>query len=104
MEERRRFPRHPVEDDAASLPVMQQVQIMDISATGVLFYSTRPLDVGTRASLRLSLGGNPFTAEIQVQRVSSDSRGASGSGYALGAQFVTISPDHRQLIQHFIGQ
>jgi hypothetical protein len=102
MEERRRFPRHPVEEDAASVPVTQQVRIMDISATGVLLHSTRPLDVGTRASLRLSLGGSPFTAEIQVQRVSSDARGVSG--YALGAQFVTISPDHRQLIEHFIGQ
>jgi len=75
---------------------------MDISSTGVLLCSARPLDVGTRASLRLSLGGNPFTAEIQVQRVSNDAPGASG--YVLGAQFVTISPDHRQLIEHFIGQ
>ena len=75
---------------------------MDISADGVLLSSARPLEVGTRASLRLSLGGNPFTAEIQVQRVMSDSGGASG--YSLGAQFVTISADHRQLIQQFIGQ
>jgi hypothetical protein len=102
MEERRRFPRRPVEEDAASVPVMQQVRIMDISADGVLLSSARPLEVGTRGSLRLSLGGNPFTAEIQVQRVMSDS--GLAPGYSVGAQFVAISADHRQLIQQFIGQ
>ena len=102
MEERRRFPRRPLREDSASVPVMQQVRIMDISTDGVLISSMRPVEVGTRACLRLSLGGSPFTAEIQVQRVTSIAGGASG--YSLGAQFVAISADHRQLIQQFIGQ
>lgn len=81
---------------------MQQVRIVDISAAGVLIHSARLLDVGTRASLRLSLDGKPFAAEIQVQRVISESGDAPG--YSLGAKFVAVSPDDRQLIERFMTQ
>jgi hypothetical protein len=103
MEERRRFPRRPVRgDDSARVPVVQQVRIVDISAAGVLLHSARALEVGTRASLRLSLDGKPFFAEIQVQRVISNPGDASGC--SVGAKFIAVSAEDRQLIERFMTQ
>jgi hypothetical protein len=102
MEERRRFPRRPAGDDSVSVPVMQQVRIVDISAAGLLLHSARALDVGTRASLRLSLDGKLFSAQIQVQRVTSDA--GDTPGYSVGAKFIAVSPDDRQLIERFMTQ
>ena len=102
MEERRRFPRRPVKGDSARVPVVQQVRIVDISAAGVLLYSARALEVGTRASLRLSLDGKPFVAEIQVQRVISNPGDASGC--SVGAKFIAVSAEDRQLIERFMTQ
>ena len=102
MDERRRFPRRPVEGEFARVPVSQQVRIIDISAGGVLIESARPLDVGTQGALRLNLAGAPFGADIIVRRVSND---YSGSGpFRIGAKFVTLSADNRQLIERFVIQ
>jgi hypothetical protein len=99
MKERRRSPRIPLGDELAVLPVSVTVRVMDISANGVLLQSSRALESGTRASLRLNMGGTPFTAEIEIQRVSTN--GGGGAHFELGATFVAISQEHRQLIERF---
>ena len=99
MKERRRSPRIALRDESVVLPVSVTVRVMDISANGVLLQSSRALESGTRASLRLNMGGTPFAAEIEIQRVSATS--ASGAAYQLGATFVAISQEHQQLIERF---
>ena len=102
MEERRRFPRRSVEGQLASVPVSQQVRVVDISASGVLLHSTLPLTVGSQGALRLSLAGKPFAADVVVQRVVG-SNGPS-EGYRIGATFVSISAEHRHVIERFVTQ
>jgi hypothetical protein len=75
---------------------------MDISVNGVLLESSRALELGTRASLRLNMGGMPFAADIEIQRVSAEAAGEAR--YQLGATFVAISQEHRQLIERFTSQ
>src|SRR5438034_456677 len=99
MEERRRSPRIAVHEEPAVLPVSLSVRVMDISVNGVLLQSNRALERGTRACLRLNMGGTPFAADIEIQRVSAEAAGEAP--YHLGATFVTISQEHRQLIERF---
>jgi len=104
MEERRRSPRLTVEHgELAVLPYSITVQVLDISVGGVLLHSSRPVAAGERGNLRLNVGGQPFSANIEVQRVSAVSPGG-GTGYSIGAMFVAISPEHRQVIERFTNQ
>jgi hypothetical protein len=100
MEERRRVPRHQVGEEFASLPANMSVRVLDISTAGVLLQSPRLLSPGARGSLRFTLAGAPFLADIQVRRVTPGSDAASG--YRIGATFVGMTLEHRQLIERFM--
>ena len=100
MEERRRVPRHQVSEEFANLPANMSVRVLDISTAGVLLQSPRLLNPGSRGSLRFTLAGAPFLADIQVRRVTPGSD--AGSGYRIGATFVGMSLEHRQLIERFM--
>jgi hypothetical protein len=102
MEERRRSKRLALPSaELVLLSLSMTVQVLDISLAGVLLQSSRLVHAGARGSLRLSLGGTPFSADVTVQRVvPSDLAGA----YRVGATFVAISLEHRQVIERFTSQ
>jgi hypothetical protein len=102
VQERRRVPRHPVSTDSQiDMPATLNVRVSEISVLGVLLHAMRPLDVGARATLRMTLCGTPFKAEVQVRRVSVGNF-FSGIGYAVGARFMALSPEGRELIERFV--
>ena len=101
MEERRRSPRRAVQDDFLLIPTTINVQVLDVSMSGVLLSSDEAVDVGTEGTLGLNLDGSRFTADVQVQRVAA---AGAGGGYRLGARFVDLGPDGRQLIAQFMAQ
>jgi|SRR5690242_1071281 hypothetical protein len=100
MDERRRYPRRQIHGEFAGVQATLSVQVLDISLSGVLLQSPRPVRVGDRASLRLSLGGQPFTADVEVQRVST----GPGTGYRVGLAFVGFGADQSRLIERFVAQ
>ena len=102
MEERRRSSRRTVEGELASVPAALNVRVLDISVAGVLLQSSQPLEAGARGRLRLNLDGAPFRADVQVQRVSEPTD--AKAGYRVGATFVALTPDLRQLIERFMTQ
>ena len=102
MEERRRHPRHDTGGQLATVPASVNVRVLDISVAGVLLHSSEAVEAGTKGNLRLHLDGAAFRADVQVQRVAPDSSGAPG--YRLGATFVGLSPDLRQLIERFMAR
>ena len=102
MEERRQFPRHDTTGQLATVPASVNVQVLDISVAGVLLHSSEEVAAGTRGHLRLHLDGSPFRADVQVQRVAAAPVGTAG--YRLGATFVGLSPDVRQLIERFMAR
>src|SRR5262249_60560919 len=90
MEERRRSPRYPTgAGEFALLPVAASVQVLDISQAGVLLRSQQPVKVGTRGRLRLTVGGAPFTAEVEVRR-GSQGPPEQREGYRVRQLFVDI--------------
>jgi hypothetical protein len=104
MEERRRSQRHVMQSgESAGLPGSASVQVLDISVAGVLLQSSRLVRVGLRGSLRLSIGGQSFTTDVAVARVSTVSVGADPR-YRIGAAFISMAPEHRQLIERFTHQ
>jgi hypothetical protein len=76
------------------------VQVLDVSIGGVLLQSARSLPIGARGSLRLTLGGEPLAAAVEVRRVTGDA--AKDGAFRLGAAFVAIRSEHRQMIERFI--
>ena len=105
MEERRRSVRFEMGHvELAQLPTTQSVQVLDISVMGVLLHSSRPIDPGTRGCLKLNFWGTPFSADVEVRRAVPVTDNGGRQGYRVGASFVTISPEHRQLIERFASQ
>jgi c-di-GMP-binding flagellar brake protein YcgR len=102
MEERRRSPRRIVEGHSMAVHSAQSVRILDLSAAGVLLQAQDAVSVRSKALLRLSVGGSPFAAEIEVMRVGRAPH--PSDGYRIAAQFLAITPRHRQLIERFISQ
>jgi hypothetical protein len=101
IEERRRSPRYEARaGELVVLPFAVSVQVIDISVAGVLMESSRPVAVGTRGSLRLNVGGTPFSAEVEVRRVSEATSG-KGVKYRIGASFTSMNPEHRHVIERF---
>jgi hypothetical protein len=104
MNERRRAARTTVAGQVATLPSNVDVQVLDISVGGVLLQTSRRLDPGTRGCLRLNLWGTAFAADVEVRRVSAIGEPGRESGYGVGAVFVAITREHRQLIERFASQ
>ena len=105
MEERRRSSRVAIGHiEPAYLPSSEAVQVLDISVTGVLLQSSRSIEPGTRGSLKLNFGGTPFSADVEIRRAVSVTVGGSSPSYRVGASFVAITPEHRQLIERFANQ
>jgi hypothetical protein len=103
--ERRKLPRIQVETgELAVLPVPLTVRILDISLSGVLLESAHPVGAGARGSLRLNLEGVPFTADVEVQRVSPAPDENCAEPYRIGARFLDTSREHLQVIERFINQ
>jgi hypothetical protein len=82
----------------AGIPLFLTVQVLEISQGGVLLQSSRPVGVGVRAPLRLTIAGQSFSTEVAVTRVSPSS---AAGGYQIAAAFVAIKPEHRELIERF---
>ena len=80
----------------------ESVRILDLSASGVLLQSRDAVDLRSKAMLRMSVAGSPFAAEIEVTRVAEAP--LPSEGFRIAAQFLEITPKHRQLIERFISQ
>ena len=68
--ERRRAPRVAVaQGTRVAVPTALTVRLLDISANGVLISSPQRMDVGQRARLQVTLGGEPLNVEVEVRRI-----------------------------------
>ena len=99
MIERRRSPRYQTHaGELALFPASVPVRVIDLSVAGALLQSAQPVTVGTRGQLRLNLEGEAFCADVQVCRVTPQEL---EGGFDLGAEFVGIGDESRQLIERF---
>ena len=98
MDDRRRSPRHWLEaGELLGLPAEFEVHVVDLSLAGALLLTTQPLDVGTRACLRLRVDGQPISAQVEVRRVTT-----AAGGHHLGVEIVEMSGDDRDVIERMM--
>ncbi len=75
------------------------MQVLDISPAGVLLRTSQLINSGERGRLRLNLWGTPLTADIEVCRVFPLLERGRDNGFGLGAVFLAIAPEHRQVLE-----
>ena len=100
-EERQLFPRNNIEGELA-IPVALNVRVLEINAAGVLLQSSRAIDPGSCGQLSLNLNGVPFKADVQVKHIAEPAGAAVD--YRVGATFVSLSKELRQLLERFMAQ
>lgn len=104
--DRRRAPRAVIADTELSvLAFPVPVRLVDISLSGVLLESTHPVELGTRGTLRFNFAGVPFSADVEVQRLTDvSSRPSPRPRFAIGAAFVALSRQDQRVIERFADQ
>ena len=75
------------------------MRIIDISVGGVLLASTRSASVGARGRLSVALAGNPLATEVEIRRVVES---LDRTNYRIGAEFVGMSADQRDIIERLV--
>lgn len=101
-EERRRYPRQaPAHAARLSVPAVHDVEVLDISQSGILFWCRAPLHVGQRAQIRTVLDRDPFTASIEIVRMERDLHYTRNRQY-FGARFVAIDETSQRNLQRFL--
>ena len=86
-------------DGTAVLTRELHVRVINVSVSGCLVESHQRLDVGAVATLRVVLGGQEYTDDVQILRCQVI-RG--GSVHHLGAQFLWTTPPHDRSIRHAV--
>jgi hypothetical protein len=66
-----------------------RVEVVDISGSGCLVESTRPLEVGINGTLRVVIDGRLFGDDVRVVRVGM--RPGAGGRCRIGAEFLWTS-------------
>jgi hypothetical protein len=73
-----------------------KVCLLDVSGSGCLIESNRPIEVGTAATFRVMLDGKEYVDDVQVLRCIAIA--GAGSTYHVGVQFLwTAMPDERSI-------
>jgi hypothetical protein len=83
-------------------PKWATVDLLDISVSGVLFVSDEALAAGDKGRLKVRLGDQTLTAEIEVRR--KDTHSAARGGFRVGASFVGLDEDTSLLLEAFVGE
>jgi PilZ domain len=104
IQERRRFARHETaKEGRLGLPVVHDVELVDISHTGLLFSCTGSLKVGQRAQVRVLLGREPFSASIEVVRIERETLVPRNAGrIRFGAIFTAVDENSQRNLQRFL--
>ena len=103
--DRRRSPRTVIADtELTVLAFPVPVRLVDISLSGVLLESTHPVELGTRGTLRFNFGGAPFSADVEVERLTSLSSPPAPARFAIGATFVALTQQDQRVIERFADQ
>ena len=75
--------------DVASLSTDIRVRVLNVSAAGCLVETSRPLEVGTVATLQLAFAGGDFEDTVQIVRCQEIT--GAGTTFHLGATFLTTA-------------
>lgn len=102
-EDRRQARRVPVDGEIrCEMTTWSTVRLVDISLSGALLVSTRPVSSTERAELRVAFDGDPFTSGIEVRRVETDGREGESGSVRLGVRFTEADESSRRVLGQFL--
>ena len=102
--ERRRHSRSaPHEASELLWPGVVDIEIMDLSLTGVAFSASAELPVGRRIQVRTVLGGAPFTATAEVIRTELGTQTRRTNRYLVACIFPNLDDANRKTLGRFLG-
>ena len=78
------------------------VRVIDMSATGCLVESRRPIEVGTIGTLRVRLGSEECHDDVEVVRC--EAVGHSPTIYHVGVRVLRTKPRHPGSIRHAVAR
>jgi hypothetical protein len=106
FEERRGRPRlMPDEDLRLSLSVLLEVELIDLSTSGLMFSSEVELTIGHRLQVVTLLGGEPFSAWVDIRRAERESPlSPEARRCRYGAAFVAIEEKSQRNLRRFLSQ
>jgi hypothetical protein len=88
------------DDELGALTSELRVRVLNGSATGCLVESTRALEVGTVAALRVNILGHEYDDEVQVTRCQSIV--GAGNIFHVAMQFLSTTPPYAGTFRHAI--
>ena len=101
--DRRRSPRvETTQQVIIGRPVSMTVQMLDLSANGLLLACPSPQRPGARLRVTAQIAGRRLDADFDVRHVSSK-WDQQIKGYRIGGRFVTLDPSSRNLINDVLG-
>ena len=105
-DERRHRPRLiPHDDVRLSLSVLLEVELIDLSTSGLMFSSEVELTIGHRLQVLTLLGGEPFSAWVDIRRAERQSPlSPQARRCRYGAAFVAIEEKSQRNLQRFLSQ
>jgi hypothetical protein len=71
------------------------MRVVNISLSGCLLELTGPIDVGTLATLRVTVAGEVYTDDVHIVRC----KEVDETVYHAGARFLWTTPPHRRSIR-----
>ena len=85
------------------VPAVHDVEIADISQSGVLFWCRNTFQVGQRAQIRALLDREPFTASVEIVRQDRAWQvGRTERRQCFGARFVSVDDNSQRNLQRFL--
>jgi c-di-GMP-binding flagellar brake protein YcgR len=101
FDERRRARRVSVAGRRCEMTIWSPVRVVDISLSGALLASSRPIGAAERAELRAAFDSDPFSSGVEIRRVVAGHEGESGS-VRLGVRFVEPDDESRRALGQFL--
>jgi hypothetical protein len=78
------------------------VRLVDISLSGVLLASSRPIGLSDRTVLRAAFDGDAFTSAVEICRVQPEAPGGEPGSVRLGGRFVDPDEGNRRVLAQFL--
>jgi len=102
--ERRRCPRIEMTNEVTvGRPISMVVQMLDLSAEGLLLACPQPQRPGARLRITAQIAGRRLDADLDVRHASSQ-WDQQIKGYRTGGSFVSLDPTVRGAIDGLLGE